>query len=131
MAGVITESLRNIELVKSLGLTYSEVRRLKDHTKNIFDLEMSKVKQVRFLSFLQGATLNILRQSVLFILLWLIFRKILSTGELIAMQFISTSIFMPLQELGSIIISYREAEASLQMFDSLMQKPVEKRPENP
>jgi ATP-binding cassette subfamily B protein len=131
MAGVITESLRNIELVKSLGLTYSEVRRLKDHTKNIFDLEMSKVKQVRFLSFLQGATLNILRQSVLFILLWLIFRKILSTGELIAMQFISTSIFMPLQELGSIIISYREAEASLQMFDGLMQKPVEKRPENP
>jgi ATP-binding cassette subfamily B protein len=104
---------------------------MKGHTKSIFDLEMSKVKQIRFLSFWQGTTLSLLRQSVLFILLWLIFHKILTPGQLIAMQFISTSIFMPLQDIGSIIITYREAEASVQMFDGLMQKPVEQRPENP
>jgi len=131
MSGIITESLRNIELVKSLGLTFPEVRRLKEHTKMIFDLEMTKVKQVRFLSFWQGATLNILRQSVLFTLLWLIFRKVLTPGELIAMQFISTAIFAPLQDIGNILVSYREAEASIQMFHGLMQKPVEQRPENP
>ena len=39
MSGKITESLRNIELVKSLGLTYPEIRRLQAHTKTIFDLE--------------------------------------------------------------------------------------------
>ncbi|PSK90161.1 ABC transporter ATP-binding protein [Taibaiella chishuiensis] len=131
MSGAITESLRNIELVKSLGLTYPEIKRMKAYTQKIFDLEMTKVKQVRFLSFLQGTTLNILRQSILFTLLWLIFRHVLSPGELIAMQFISTSIFAPLQEMGNIILSYREAEASVQLFDELMKKPVEHRPESP
>jgi ATP-binding cassette subfamily B protein len=131
MSGSITESLRNIELVKSLGLTFPEIRRLRTFTRSIYDLEMKKVKQVRTLSFLQGTTLNLLRQSILFILLWLIFHKVLSTGELITMQFISTTIFVPLQDLGNIILFYREAEASLQMFDQLMKKPVEQRPASP
>lgn len=131
MAGVITESLRNIELVKSLGLTFPEIRKLNAQTRSIYELEMEKTKRVRTLSFLQGTTLNILRQSILFILLWLIFRDILTTGELITMQFISTSIFVPLQDLGNIILSYREVEASVSNFDELMQKPIERRPENP
>ncbi len=131
LSGVITESLRNIELVKSLGLTFSEIRRLKGQTQKIFDLEMVKVRKVRTLSFLQGIALNVLRQSILFILLWLIFRQVLSTGELITMQFISTNIFGPLQDLGNIILQYREVEASLYNFDTLMRKPVEQRPDNP
>jgi ATP-binding cassette subfamily B protein len=130
-AGVITESLRNIELVKSLGLTFPEIRRLNEQTLRIFDLEMQKAKKVSSLSFLQGNMLNLLKQSILFILLWLIFRKVLSTGELIAMQFISTAIFTPLQELGNLIILYREADASLKSFDRLMNKSIEQRPENP
>jgi ATP-binding cassette subfamily B protein len=129
-AGVITESLRNIELVKSLGLTFPEIRRLNEQTLRIFDLEMQKAKKVSSLSFLQGNMLNLLKQSILFILLWLIFRKVLSTGELIAMQFISTAIFTPLQELGNMIILYREADASLKSFDRLMNKSIEQRPEN-
>jgi ATP-binding cassette subfamily B protein len=131
MSGAITESLRNIELVKSLGLTFPEIRRLRDHTEKIFDLEIEKVKKVRMLSFMQSAALTLLRQSILFILLWLIFRHVLTTGELISMQFISTTIFGPLQDLGNIILSYREAEASLSSFDRLMQKPVEKSPADP
>ncbi len=131
LSGSITESLRNIELVKSLGLTFPEIRRLRTFTRNIYDLEIKKVKQVRALSFVQGTTLNLLRQSILFILLWLIFRKVLSTGELIAMQFISATIFNPLQELGNIIVFYREAESSLQLFDQLMHKPVEQKPASP
>ncbi|MES2775942.1 MAG: ABC transporter ATP-binding protein [Bacteroidota bacterium] len=131
MSGNITESLRNIELVKSLGLTYPEIKRLKTFTQSIFDLEMIKVKKVRTLSFLQGITLNFLKQSILFILLWLIFRKVLTAGELISMQVIMNYIFLPLQDLGTIILAYREAEASLQNFDLLMKKPVETRPEEP
>lgn len=130
-AGVITESLRNIELVKSLGLTFAEIRRLNAQTLKIFNLEMYKAKRVSWLSFLQGNMLNLLKQSVLFILLWLIFRKVLSTGELIAMQFISTAIFTPLQDLGNMILLYREADASFKTFSQLMQKPVERRPEEP
>ncbi len=131
LSGVITESLRNIELVRSLGLTFPEIRKLKIYTRQIYELEMEKTRKVRTLSFLQGTTLNILKHSVLFALLWLIFRNILSTGELIAMQFISVSIFNPLQDIGNIILSYREAEASLNNFETLMKKPVETRPESP
>ena len=71
LAGSTTESLRNIELVKSLGLTFPEIRRLREQTKKIFDLEMMKNRKVRTLSFFQGTTLNLLKQSILFILLWL------------------------------------------------------------
>jgi ATP-binding cassette, subfamily B, bacterial len=131
MSGTITESLRNIELVKSLGLTYPEIRRLRQHTQEIYNLEMIKVKKVRTLTFFQGAVLTFLKQSILFILLWLIFRNVLSPGELISMQFISTAIIGPLQDLGSIILSYREAEASLQLFNELMKKEPEYRPEEP
>jgi ATP-binding cassette subfamily B protein len=131
MAGSITESLRNIELVKSLGLTYPEIRRLQVYTRKIFDLEMNKSKTVRTLSFYQGTLINTLKQSILFILLWLIFRETLTTGELIATQFILNMVFVPLQDLGRIILNYREAQASMQLFDELMQKPVERRPEDP
>ena len=80
MSGTITESLRNIELVKSLGLTYPEIRRLREHTQEIYNLEMKKVKKIRTLSFFQGAILTFLKQSILFIVLWLIFRKVLTKG---------------------------------------------------
>ena len=47
------------------------------------------------------------------------------------MQFISNRILFPLQDLGSIILAYREAEASLEVFNELMQKPTEYRPDEP
>jgi ATP-binding cassette subfamily B protein len=131
MTGIMTESLRNIELVKSLGLTFPEIRRLGAMTRTIYDLEMKKVVKTSRLSFAQGVALNLLKQSILFILLWLIFHERLSTGELITMQFISTAIFGPLQELGNIIVQYKEVEVSIATFDQLMNKPVERRPENP
>ena len=130
-SGFITEAFRNVELIKSLGLTYPEIRRLQAQTAAIFGLEMEKVKRIRLLSFLQGTTLSLLKLSILFALLWLIFRDVLSTGELIAMQFISVAIFAPLQELGNIIIAYREADASLNNFAVLMARPVERRPAEP
>ncbi len=131
MAGQITESLRNVELIKSLGLTYSETKRLKGYTQRIYDLELDKVKRVRSLAFLQGTAINLLRHSILFMLLWLIFRHTLTAGELISMQFLIATIFAPLQELGNIILNYREAEASLANFGELMALPIEQHPEDP
>jgi ATP-binding cassette subfamily B protein len=131
IAGVITESLRNVELVKSLGLTFPEIRRLREQNQKIFNLEMIKVKRIRFLTFFQGTTLSILKQSILFILLWLIFRDVLTTGELVAMQSITAIIFIPLQDLGTVIVNYREAETSVSNFNQLMARTIEVRPENP
>ena len=130
-SGFISESFRNVELIKSLGLTFVEIRRLQAQTMGIFALEMQKVKRIRLLSFLQGTTLSLLKLSILFALLWLIFRNVVSPGELIAMQFISVAIFAPLQEIGNIVLAYREAEASFANFEALMARPIERRPESP
>jgi len=54
LAGSTTESLRNIELVKSLGLVEREVERLNRITGKILELELRKVKYVRRLGFIQG-----------------------------------------------------------------------------
>lgn len=131
LAGSTTESLRNIELIKSLGLTQQEVKRLNANTFKILGLELSKVKRVRSISFLQGTTVHFIRICILFILTWIIFHGKLSIGQLISMQFYSFFIFGPLQELGSIITSYREAETSINNFDKLMKKAVDPKPSTP
>src|SRR3979411_1192382 len=51
LAGATTESLRNIELVKSLGLAQQEELRLNATTEKILNLERKKVRYVRSLSF--------------------------------------------------------------------------------
>ena len=131
LAGTTTESLRNIELVKSLGLTTQEINRLNNNTYKILALELKKVKNIRSLSFVQGTMVNFLRQVITFTLMWLIFKEILTVGQLISLQFYSFFIFGPLQEIGSIILSYRETEASLNNFETLMKKPTEQIPVNP
>ena len=131
LAGSTTESLRNIELVKSLGLTQQEVSRLNKNTYKILGLELTKVKRIRSISFIQGTLVNTLRQVILFILMWLIFGNQMDAGQLVTMQIFSFFVFGPLQEIGNILLSYREAEASLNNFDALMQKAPEQEPADP
>ncbi len=131
LAGATTESLRNIELIKSLGLTNQEVQRLNGNTYKILGLELRKVKSIRTLSFIQGTFVNFLRQTIVFVLLLLVFGGKLSPGQLMTLIFYSFFIFGPLQELGNIILSYRETEASLNNFHTLMQREPEKLPEKP
>ena len=131
LAGSTTESLRNIELVKSLGLTEQEVNRLNQNTFKILGLELRKVKSIRALSFVQGTFVNFLRQCIMFVLFMLVFGGRLTPGEVLTMVFYSFFIFGPLQELGNIILSYREAEASLNNFEALMKKTPELPPANP
>ncbi len=131
LAGSTTESLRNIELVKSLGLTTQEVSRLNKNTYKILGLELQKVKRIRSISFVQGTLVNTLRQVILFILMWLIFRNEMDAGQLVTMQIFSFFVFGPLQEIGNILLSYREAEASLNNFDALMRKTPEQEPDKP
>ena len=131
LAGSTTESLRNIELVKSLGLTGQEVDRLNKNTYKILGLELTKVKRIRSISFIQGTFVNTLRQVILFILMWLIFRNVMDAGQLVTMQIFSFFVFGPLQDIGNIILSYREAEASLNNFQNLMIKQPEIMAANP
>ena len=131
LAGATTESLRNIELVKSLGLAEQEVTRLNATTKKILGLELKKVRYLRSLSFVQGTAVNFLRTSILFLMLFLIFRREISVGQFFALLIYSFFIFGPLQELGNVINIYRETEASLANFQTILDTPVDPKPVKP
>ncbi len=131
LAGSTTESLRNIELVKSLGLANQEINRLNNTTYKILGLELKKVKYVRGMSFLQGTTVNFVRSVMVVILLLLIFDNDISAGKYFTFLFYSFFLFGPLQELGNVIIAYREAEVSLLNFSRILSLPKEDKPKNP
>jgi ATP-binding cassette subfamily B protein len=131
LAGATTESLRNIELVKSLGLTQQEVSRLNKNTFKILGLELTKVKRIRSISFIQGTFVNTLRQIILFLLMLFIYRGSMDAGQIVTMQIFSFFVFGPLQEIGNIILTYREAQASLENFANLMKKSPEPSAANP
>ena len=131
LAGATTESLRNIELVKSLGLTDQEVKRLNTTTDKILRLELKKVRYLRSLSFVQGTAVNFMRTTILFLMLFLIFRQEISVGQFFALLIYSFFIFGPLQELGNVINVYRETEASLANFKTLLDTPIDPKPANP
>jgi ATP-binding cassette subfamily B protein len=131
LAGSTTESLRNVELVKSLGLTTSEIGRLNTITGKILKLELKKVRFIRSLSFVQGTIVNLLRTILVFVLYYLVFKNEINVGQLLTLTFYSFFIFNPLQELGNIVASYREVQASLANFEKLMNTPIEVKPVTP
>ncbi|PST85222.1 ABC transporter ATP-binding protein [Pedobacter yulinensis] len=131
LAGSTTESLRNIELVKSLGLAQQEIGRLNATTTKILGLELKKVKYVRSLSFIQGTFVNLLRNGLLFLMMYLIFAGTITVGEFFSLFIYSFFIFGPLQELGNIINVYRETEVSLNNFENIMSRPKDAKPANP
>lgn len=128
LAGSTTESLRNIELVKSLGLTYQEEKRLNLNTLKILQLELQKVRFIRSLSFIQGSTVHFLRTCVVFTLYYFLFGNKIIVGDLLTMVFFTFFIFGPLQELGSFIIALNETKVSMENFKELLQAPKEYRP---
>jgi ATP-binding cassette subfamily B protein len=131
LAGATTESLRNIELVKSLGLARQEISRLNGTTDKILHLELKKVKYIRSLSFIQGTTVNFLRTTILFVMLYLIFIQQITFGQFFSLFIYSFFIFGPLQELGNVINIYRETEVSLANFEGILARPVEEKPTSP
>ncbi len=131
LAGTTTESLRNIELVKSLGLGNQEINRLNSTTDKILLLELKKVKYIRTLSFIQGTVVNFIRTTILFFMLYLIFTREIQIGQFFTLMLYSFFIFGPLQSLGDIINIYREAEVSLDNFDDLLKQPIDEKPVNP
>lgn len=130
LAGSTTESLRNIELVKSLGLTYQEEKRLNLNTLKILQLELQKVRFIRSLSFIQGTTVHFLRTCVVFTLYYFLFDGKIIVGDLLTMTFFTFFIFGPLQELGTFIITLNETKVSMENFELLLNAPKEFRPKN-
>lgn len=131
LAGSTTESLRNIELVKSLGLAQQEITRLNNTTDKILALELKKVKYIRSLSFIQGTCVNLLRNLILFMMLYQVYMDTITVGEFFSLFIYSFFIFTPLQEMGNIINIYRETEVSLNNFQKILDTPKDPKPVKP
>lgn len=128
LGGTTIESLRNIEIVKSLGLVDQEQSRLDRLTRKILDLELCKARHVRALSFIQGSFVNAVRTVVYLLVLGLIYEHAVTVGQFIALQIYSFSLFTPLQEFGHVVTTYRDAEVSLGALGRILRTPPERPP---
>lgn len=131
LAGSTTESLRNIELVKSLGLVDQEVERLNSTTRAILRLELKKIRYLRSLSFVQGTSVNLVRTAILLLMLVLVYRGEVTVGEFLSVFMQSLFILSPLQEMGNVINTWRETEASMANVQALFRMPAEVTPADP
>lgn len=130
LAGATTETLRNIELVKSLGLENQEIKRLNKSNDRILELELKKIKKVRTLSFIQGTMVNLMRSVILFVMLWLIFEQQITLGAFFTLMIYSFFLFAPLGEFGNTVSQYQEAKASYEQLQDIMRMEVQKKPRN-
>jgi ATP-binding cassette subfamily B protein len=129
LAGSTTESLRNIELIKSLGLETQEIDRLNATNQKILDLELAKVKTVRMLMFFQGTAINFFRALFLLQMLILAYFKLITLGEFFSLLFYSFAIFSPLAEIGNVVTKYSETKASLENVEKILaQEPAPRNP---
>lgn len=119
LSGSTTETLRNVELVKSLGLESQEIDRLNGVNEKILGLELNKVKMVRKLDFVQGTLLNAVSAGIQFILFLFIFNGIITLGEYMTLWIYTFFVFEPLRMLGQMANSYQEATASLGQLEEI------------
>lgn len=131
LAGATTESLRNIELVKSLGLTRQEIERLNSTTEKILKLELKKLKYLRMLDFVQGTVTNAIRAFLYLFLFYLIFIEKITFGQYLSLNIYSFWLFFPLTQFTMFTGTYRQAEASLANYTTLMNTPAEPNPKAP
>jgi ATP-binding cassette, subfamily B, bacterial len=131
LAGSTTETLRNVELVKSLGLEEQETKRLNAVNDKVLALELSKLTLIRKLSFTQGTTVNAMRSAILFAMLWLILLGHISLGEFLTLWFYSFYIFSPLGDVGTVAAQYQEAKGSLEKLQEILDIRSEVKPANP
>ncbi len=130
LSGSTTETLRNVELVKSVGLENQETKRLNDLNERILGLQLKKTKLNRKLSFIQGTLINALRSLILLLMLWLIWSKIITLGEFFSILFYSFFIFNPLAELGTVANQYQETRASNDAFRQILAMKPEAKPKD-
>ncbi len=131
LAGATTESLRNIELVKALGLSGQEVDRLNTVTEKILKLELKKLRYLRMLDFVQGTVTNMIRAGLYLFLFYLIFSQKITLGQYLSLNIYSFWLFFPLSQITTFMSTYRQAEASLENYTKLMDTPVEFKSSSP
>ena len=131
LVGSAGESLKNMELVKSLGLTGNEVSRFRTGSDRILELELRRIRHARIYSLFHGAGVHIVRVSLFLLLLYLFSLGKGTVGQFFSLFLYSYFILGPLQDCGNVIGQYRELEATLTAFGELMDHPRESKPVEP
>jgi ATP-binding cassette subfamily B protein len=85
---------------------------------------------MRSLSFVQGTFVNLMRNLIVLMMLYLIFKDKISLGQFFSLFMYSFYIFNPLQEWGNVLQIFRETEISLRRFEDLMASSPEPQPVN-
>lgn len=125
-AGTTTETMRNVELVKSLGIEAQEIGRLQRLNDQILHLEERKLRLVRIFNFIEGTALSTARAIVMVTMLWLVYHREVSVGEFLTMfLYLLTNAFAPLTELGNLVVRYQQARATFGQLDEVMNIPQE------
>lgn len=131
LAGSTTETLRNVELVKSLGLEAQETARLNNVNDVILALELKKIRIIRAFSFMQGTLVNAMRSLIMFLMLWLVFTSGITLGQFFTLLFYSFFLFNPLGEFGTVVSQYQEMRGSMEALQKILDLPPGKKPEHP
>jgi ATP-binding cassette, subfamily B, bacterial len=130
LAGSTTETLRNVELVKSLGLESEETNRLNTVNQEILSLELKKIKLIRYLSFIQGTFINSVRSALLFVMLYLVWKEIVTFGEFFTLYIYQFFLIEPLGQLGNIANAYQETSASMEKLQIVLDMKSEEKPKD-
>ena len=131
LSGTVTESFRNAELVKSLGMVNHEKVRLNKLIDDILDKELRKAKNIFQVNFKQYGFNNIIHMGYILVLIVMIYNDKISIGEFFMLQWYYYYIFGPIESLGGVVISYRQAQASLHNIEDILSKPIEQPPFDP
>ena len=128
LAGAATETMRNIELVKSLGLERQEIARLRDVSDRIIALEKRKLRLLRLFNFGEGTAISVARAALLLAMLWLVYQRAITTGEFLSLFIYSQTVFTPLIDLGLIVARQQEVRATMETVGEMLAIPGEARP---
>jgi len=120
VAWSITESIRNVSLIKMLWLVKQETKRLDIANAHILELELKKVKTVRSIEFIQGTVINAMSTSLIGLLAYLVYVGGLTVGELMSLYFYSFFVFGQLSLFGTVVKNYQEAKANHTILQEIL-----------
>jgi len=125
-AGATTETMRNVEMVKSLGIEEQEIGRLQRLNDDILQLEERKLRLVRIFTFIEGSALSVARAAMMLAMLWLVYQRAITVGEFLTMfLYLLTVAYAPLTELGTGVVRWQQARATFGQLDEVMNIPAQ------
>lgn len=122
----ITESIRNMSLIKMLWLVWQEMNRLSDTNDKVLSLELTKIKQVRSIEFVQWTLINAMRVALMWFFAYLLYMSKITIWQLMTLYFYSFWVFGMLGQAGVVIKSYQEARANDELLEEIKNKIPEK-----